>query len=270
MKSRAAPTARRSGGLLRTLRIALLLYILLMVAATAWLTKARSTDWDDTLYMAIYPVNGDKSESTQRYVAELEAPAFAPVAAFFAREGARYGLALENPIEVDLGKEIAEAPPVPPSGGNPISIGWWSLRLRWFAWRTEHAQSLPSPDIRMFVVYYDPQTHQRLAHSLGLSKGLIGVVNAFAARDYDERNDVVVAHELLHTLGATDKYDPATNAPIYPEGYAEPDAKPLHPQRNAEIMAGRIARSESRSEIPESMKRVVIGPKTAREINWVK
>jgi len=268
VKSRAAPTARRSGGLLRTLRIALLLYILLMVAATAWLTKARSTDWDDTLYMAIYPVNGDKSESTQRYVAELEAPAFAPVAAFFAREGARYGLALENPIEVDLGKEIAEAPPVPPSGGNPISIGWWSLRLRWFAWRTEHAQSLPSPDIRMFVVYYDPQTHQRLAHSLGLSKGLIGVVNAFAARDYDERNDVVVAHELLHTLGATDKYDPATSFPRFPDGYADPQRKPLHPQVAAEIMGGRIALSPKDAEMPDTLRRCVVGAQTAQEIRW--
>ena len=26
----------------------------------------------------------------------------------------------------------------------------------------------------------------------------------------DGANDVVIAHELLHTLGATDKYDPAT------------------------------------------------------------
>jgi hypothetical protein len=267
MKKGTAP-ARRPGNLLRALRIALLSYILVMVAGTAWLTKARSTDWNDTLYMAIYPVNGDRSEPTRRYIAELGAPAFAPVAEFFAREGARYGLALKAPVAVDLGAQIEQAPPTPPTGGNPISIAWWSLRLRWFAWRTEHAQALPSPDIRMFVVYYDPQTHPRLAHSLGLAKGLIGVVNAFAARDYDGRNDVVIAHELLHTIGATDKYDPATSLPRFPEGYADPAREPLHPQVAAEIMGGRIALSPEAAEMPDTLGRCVVGAQTAREIRW--
>ena len=35
-------------------------------------------------------------------------------------------------------------------------------------------------------------------------------------------------------------------------------------------MAGRIPVSETDSEIPRNLKRVVIGSKTAREINWVK
>jgi hypothetical protein len=71
-------------------------------------------------------------------------------------------------------------------------------------------------------------------------------------------------------LGATDKYDPRTNAASFPDGYAEPDARPVHPQRQAEIMAGRIPVTETRSEIPPNLKRVVIGEKTAREINWIK
>ena len=37
-----------------------------------------------------------------------------------------------------------------------------------------------------------------------------------------EENNVIVAHEILHTFGATDKYDPATTQPRYPDGYAEP------------------------------------------------
>ena len=31
-------------------------------------------------------------------------------------------------------------------------------------------------------------------------------------------NNVVIAHELLHTVGATDKYDPVTDAPRIPDG----------------------------------------------------
>lgn len=53
-------------------------------------------------------------------------------------------------------------------------------------------------------------------------------------------------------------------------GYADPRAEPLHPQTRAEIMAGRIALSETRAETPGGMDEVVIGPKTAKEINWIK
>jgi hypothetical protein len=74
----------------------------------------------------------------------------------------------------------------------------------------------------------------------------------------------------LHTLGATDKYEPATNQPLFPDGYAEPEAAPLHPQKRAEIMGGRIPISTTRADTPSSLKRVVIGAKTAREINWLK
>ena len=163
MKGRAAPAARRSGNLLRALRIALLAYILVMVAVTAWLTKARSTDWNDTLYMAIYPVNGDRSEPTQGYLAGLEAPAFAPIAEFFAREGARYGLALEDPIAVDLGQEIAEAPPAPPASGNPISIACGACSCAG-SWRTGHAHRCLRPTSVRHL--YDPQTRAARAPSV--------------------------------------------------------------------------------------------------------
>ena len=46
----------------------------------------------------------------------------------------------------------------------------------------------------------------------------------------------VFAHELMHTLGATDKYDGA-GAALIPSGLAEPDAVPRFPQRFVEVMA---------------------------------
>jgi hypothetical protein len=268
VKARSARPAHRPISLWRALRIAVLAYLLVMVAVTAWLTKARSTDWDDTLYVAIYPVNGDHSDPSRDYVAALDVSEFNAIPEFFEREGARYGIDLTHLVAIELGAEILEAPPAPPTDGNPIAIIWWSLRLRWFAWRTEMDQSLPTPDIRMFVVYYDPQTHERLAHSLGLAKGLIGVVNAYGDRTYDGRNNVVIAHELLHTLGATDKYDPETSLPRYPDGYADPQRKPLHPQIAAEIMGGRIALSPTEAEMPDGLAVCVVGEKTAEEIRW--
>ncbi len=91
----------------------------------------------------------------------------------------------------------------------------------------------------MFVLYHDPALTPQVPHSLGLTKGLIGVVYAFAAPEMDGENDVVIAHELLHTVGASDKYLPGTDAPRFPDGYGDPDQVPLYPQQFAEIMAGR-------------------------------
>jgi len=80
----------------------------------------------------------------------------------------------------------------------------------------------------------------------------------------------VIAHELMHALGAGDRYEQGTNRPLYPEGFADPDAVPRYPQSRAEIMAGRIPISENHAETPSGMDEVAIGTLTAREINWIK
>src|SRR5262249_13663921 len=117
-------------------------------------------------------------------------------------------------------------------------------------------------------LYRDPERTPTLPHSTGLEKGMFGFVNVFADRSMQETNLVVTAHELLHTLGATDKYDLATNRPSLPSGFAEPDRQPLYPQSFAELMAGRIPISPTEATIPSSLSSVVVGPATAAEIGW--
>jgi hypothetical protein len=109
-----------------------------------------------------------------------------------------------------------------------------------------------------------------VAHSVGMQKGLYAVVNVFADKRMAGSNDVITAHELLHTLGSIDKYDVTNSQPVYPIGYAEPDLKPLLPQTTAELMGGRIPITSSDSETPESLRQVVVGPMTAVEIGWSK
>jgi hypothetical protein len=102
-----------------------------------------------------------------------------------------------------------------------------------------------------------------------LQEGLIGCVNTFASRDMAKQNNVVITHEFLHTLGVTDQYDPATNQPLYPDGYANPDHKLLLPQQFAEIMARRIQLSQNESETSPSLDDELIDSRTAQEINWL-
>jgi len=94
------------------------------------------------------------------------------------------------------------------------------------------------------------------------------VVHAFASRSLNGSNDIVIAHELLHTVGASDKYDLASGTPLFPQGFADPAQEPRFPQQRAEIMAVRRALSASESEIPASLEAVVVGPATALEIGW--
>jgi hypothetical protein len=79
---------------------------------------------------------------------------------------------------------------------------------------------------------------------------------------------VTIVHELLHLFGATDKYDPATTQPRYPDGYADPGQSPLYPQQFAEIMGGRIPLSETQSETPRTLDLAIVGDRTAGEIHW--
>ncbi|MBT8131243.1 MAG: hypothetical protein KJO35_03160 [Gammaproteobacteria bacterium] len=250
-------------------RLLLLLFILLFVAVGAWLDHSRSTSWDRTLWTGIYPLNGDGSEKTDSFIRQLRVEDFKDITEFFSREAQRLQLGLEKPVDVELGALIDEQPPHPPAGRNAFKVMFWSLKLRFWAWQQQRAQDGPDPDIRMYVVFYDPDQYTVLAHSLGLKKGLIGVVNAFASRSMMGTNNVVLAHELLHTLGANDRYDPATSLPLFPHGYAEPDRRPLFPQSKAEIMGGRTVLSETEAETPRNLKSVIIGPLTAAEIHWI-
>jgi hypothetical protein len=254
----------------KAIRITVLLLVLFFVSVSTWLTQARSTDWSDSLWVKIYPINADGSSDVDRYVASLTARDFTSIEAFVAREIEKYGRTVERPVRMELGQPIGSQPPSLANSTSVPRIMLWSLRMRWWASRITRDQDDPAPHVRIFVRYYSPRDGVMLENSVGMQKGMVGVVNAFAHRRNTETNNVVIAHEFLHTLGATDKYEPASAQPIFPSGYAEPERKPLLPQRYAEIMGGRIAQSEGDAMMPKSLRYVVIGPETAKEIRLAK
>jgi hypothetical protein len=249
------------------LRVALLLAVLLVVSLTTWQERYLSTRWREPLFVAIYPIAADDSPKTGAYMATLDSESFKPIDRFFARQAEAYHLHTAEPVRTRLRAVMQERPPERAANSGAFSTALWSLHLRYWAWRV--SGKLPEPeDIRVFVLFHDPDLTPTVPHSLGLSKGLIGVVYAFATPVMNDENDVVIAHELLHTLGATDKYDLATDAPLFPIGYGDPGQIPLYPQRNAELMAGRRMLAPDRWEQAASLDEVVVGPATALEIRW--
>lgn len=251
----------------KAIRVFLLLLILATVAQEAWIARSRATRWHDPLQVAVYPINADGSPATAGYLDRLTPDVFAPIGEFMDGEAKRHGVQVHRALSIAVAPPLANLPPPRPRTAGPIDNLLWSLRLRWWASRNDGIAGF-KPQVRLFLLYHDPATSPRLAHSVGLASGLIGLVNVFARADMAGANNVVTAHEMLHTLGATDKYDLASNLPLFPQGYAEPERDPLHPQEFAELMGGRIPQSPAAAEIPAGLDQVLIGPATAAEIRW--
>jgi len=254
----------------RNIRIAVLSLVLFVVAVSAWLDQHRTTSWEHAVWVGAFPVNADGSDATAAYIAGLSAVDMQPVTDFLTREAHRYGVGLEDPVEIQLYPAPAVPPPALAPGANPAERIVWSLRLRYYRTRVLEGFGRSRPKIALFLLYHDPARGASLPHSLGLQRGLLGVVHLFAMPSQAAQNAVVTAHELLHTFGATDKYDLDTDVPRFPDGYAEPDRDPRYPQRYAEIMAGRVPLAPDRQVMPDDLSQTVVGPATAREIGWLR
>lgn len=249
----------------KKIRIAILLLILASVALATWRGQRAAQDWDHTIQIAIFPINGDGRDSTAAHIAGLRDEQFQDIETFLTEEAARYGIRNPRPVRVTLQPELKTPPPPAPVVHSGLDVVLWSLKLRWWAWR--QPAGVPRATIRAFVIYWDSSyTEGHVPNSHGLAKGQIAISNVHILRRMQRTNNVVITHEILHAMGASDKYDFADLMPRYPDGFAEPDAQPRYPQRLCELMAGRIPLSEQKTEMPYSLKDCVIGPASAQEI----
>jgi hypothetical protein len=253
----------------RYLRIAILLTILLIVAGNQWLTGSRLNSWDKPLWITIYPVLAGPDTNVRRYAESLKTDSFEDIGVFLRQQASRYGQALETPVVIQLAQPLAELPPALPAESSGLKVALWSLKMRWWSWRNGGQNDLAPGDVRMFVIYQNRESDTTLERSVGIKNGSYGLVNAVASRQMAARNRIIITHELLHILGASDKYDLHTGQPLVPDGLANPAQSPLYPQQRAEIMGGRIATSASYWQPPASLKSCVIGNSTAAEIGWL-
>lgn len=252
----------------KTLRVSILLIILVIIGINTLQEKA-DLNWKNSFFVAVYPVNADGSAHTQQYIQSLKERDFDVVAETLNQQAKHYGLSLYQPLNLMLGQAVNQIPPAPPASHQWFKVVMWSLQLRYYSWKYQQRFEL-KPNIQLFVLYHDPKKFKALSHSTALAKGRVGRINLFASDQQHEQNMVILAHELLHTLGASDKYDMENNLPIYPDGFANSQQQPLYPQKKAELMGGRIPLSPTKAMIPDRLSQTIIGEKTAREIGWVK
>ena len=132
----------------RSLRILILLLILATVGLEAWRAHTRTTAWDRTLHVGLYPVAADDSPATARYLRSLEADSFREIETWLQEQAREYGQEQVEPIDIWLAPALPEPPPLPPRQAGMLEAAWWSLKLRWWAWEHSHIGRL-KPDIRL-------------------------------------------------------------------------------------------------------------------------
>ncbi len=252
--------------LFKLFRIVVLLSIFFVILAGTWLTERRLASWQQPIWVTLYPIIDSENSDIMSFARTLQAEDFGSINTFFRSELSRYGVVMAAPMQFQLAPISSEKPPEIPERHSIIAIAWWSLRMRWWAWRRETPGDLVAPDIQMFLIYHKPGEYSEMRMSVGMRKGRYGLVKAYTGANNRNYNHVVIAHELLHVLGATDKYVFETGDPVFPEGYADPNKQPLFPQTRAEIMAAVIPLSASRHVLPESLEQCRIGQQTAEEI----
>lgn len=252
------------------LRVAILLFILASIWNHFENQKAVVKNWIGTQDVVITPINFDGQESTHKGIDKLHESQFQEINDYLDKQAKQFGLKLGKSVRIRLGNTIASIPPaIPKIGSSRTDIIIWSLKLRWWAWRNKTSDSHAS-QINLFIMYSSPKPRQRLPHSTGLQKGLIGLIHADANPKNRKRNNMIITHELLHIFGASDKYVLTNGRPIFPDGFAKPNQSNPFPQSKAEIMAGSIPLSPNKIGRVFNLSQTIIGEKTAQEIGWIK
>jgi hypothetical protein len=252
-------------------RVAFLLVVLAVVLLWAWRdvrSRRERNSWERPLSAALVlvrrgPIGSEASAAFSERIAELDSR--------MTDEYKRYRPGTMHPFNfVFVGPiDIAEDPP-------SLSGESWldAAKHAWALWRwsssVDRAAGVDgsSFDSRIYVVARPPVSVQReLVEGESEEGGRLGTVEVELDASMADFALFVAAHELFHTLGATDKYD-AAGRTLMPIGLADPDLRPVLPQRFAEIMARNRPVAPGVEEPPVSLEELAVGPTTALEIGW--
>ena len=233
--------------------------------------RAR-TEWDHTLVVAIALVRLERVDDAAIVALRAQLPALEDR---MTAELTRYRPGAPHPFRFELIAPVDGSPPPPaPSSDGPVDLAKHALALSRYVKDIDARARIDEShyDVRIYLVIRRPrQALRTLAEGRSEQGGRIGVVEVEIDSEAEGAHLplVVVAHELMHTLGASDKYD-ASGRTSVPLGLAEPDRTPRYPQRFAEIMARNRPVSATDERVPESFDQIAVGSETAREIGWLR
>lgn len=255
------------------IRVTVLLAVLVGVLLWAWRdihSRRARNDWDHTLEIAVVVLRTAPTDNAA--ISALRARG-AALDARLAEEMKRHRPGAPKPFSFSFfGPVDVSAPPPTPASGGILDLAkhsWASSRYA-SGVDTEAGVDASAFDVRIYVVVRPPASELRqMVEGFSEQDGRIGTVQVELDATSADFALLVVAHELFHTLGATDKYD-ASGHTMIPDGLAEPRRVPMFPQRFVEIMARNRPVASNDERVAESLGELGVGPVTAREIGWLR
>jgi hypothetical protein len=268
-KPRRAPAATPGRRFFRV-RVGVLLVVLAAViiygVRDSWSRSARR-DWQRPLEIALILLERGVVDPDALAAFQARVPALERVLTReFMRHGGRFRpfrFQRFGPVPVNDPPPAAAAAP---GSFEPFRIAYELFR---FARRSDRAAGLVgSYDGKIYAVLSPPESARRaLVEGLGQDGGRIAVTAIELSQDSIDFGLFVVTHELLHLLGAGDRYSP-DGTTIIPDGLGEPEREPLYPQDSVEVMARGRVLEPGREVPPSDLDELRIGAKTAAEIGW--
>jgi hypothetical protein len=252
-------------------RVAMLLAILAAVALWAWRdvrSRRERNTWARPLSVAIVLVRRGPLEASAIAAFRNRIPA---LGTRLADEFHRYRPRAMHPFAFTFIGPVDSADSPPKAASDSFldaAKNSWSL-WRWTS-RIDRAAGLDTSayDSRVYVAARPPATQEsEMVEGESEDGGRVATVGVELDVSMADFALFVTAHELLHTLGASDKYDSAGRT-LVPAGLAEPDRVPRLPQFFAEVMARNRPVAPGRERPPDGLDQLAVGPATAAEIGW--
>ena len=255
------------------IRLTFLLSVLVCVLLWAWRdvhNRRERNNWDRPLSVAIVLVRMGRIDDAaiDAFHARLKA-----LDTRLSDEAHRYRPDAVHPFVFHfVGPVDVDQPPPKPAGESIVDAAKQSWALwRWTS-RVDTAANIDSEayDSRIYVAARLPASGAlMMIEGDSQEGGRIGAVEVELDPSMVDFSLFVAAHELLHTLGASDKYD-AEGRTLIPGGLADPSRVPLYPQPFAEVMARNRPVSADVELPPDRLDQLAVGRDTAREIGWTR
>jgi len=254
------------------LRVSVLLLLLAGVLLYAWKDVSRRrarNDWKRMLSVGLVVVRLGSVDDAA--IAALRERARALESILAAERERHHSPGGPRPFEVIVSGPVdVTAPPPALAGTGVLDLARYTYDKSRYAAQIDAAAGIDARglDARIYVVAR-PGRDKNFVEGLSEQGGRSGFVQVDLDDTMVDFAIFVFAHELMHTLGATDKYD-ASGATMIPAGLADPDAVPRFPQRFAEVMARTRPVAPGDERAPLHLEELRVGPVTAQEIGWTR
>jgi hypothetical protein len=259
----------------RQLTFFLILLIVIGVAASIYYQEHRKLDWDrtyDVALMEVVKVQSTTEKPSLSLSAKTRELFVKTLEDWFTTEFARTTENRVKPFRFHmLGPVVtAQLPPALPTKDDST----WVQYKQGTAFINFFNQLLAKTeingenyDIKLYLYLYpaDENLGYDRQHSVGTTRGRFGVVFLPIGKQTGGYTMCAIAHEVLHTVGAIDKYD-ENHISIYPEGYFQPESR--YPQQYGEIMSMAIPLAPNKERDIDDLSNARIGVKTIAEIGW--